>query len=175
MTLARLISHPGRAAGRRRSAAHPRNTIGSIRTLVAPSTVAAVSAAHGTNPTWSCLPNPRRLASVAQSAAPRSTHYRFTPSSFLCSKTASAFLPASPAALTAPSFPQAVRWFSGSAPASTMAATKIDGTAVAKKIREKLRAEIAQIKEINPRFRPSLKIIQGLCSRSGQTLLAPVG
>jgi methylenetetrahydrofolate dehydrogenase (NADP+)/methenyltetrahydrofolate cyclohydrolase/formyltetrahydrofolate synthetase len=42
-----------------------------------------------------------------------------------------------------------------------MAATKIDGTAIAKKIRERLRAEIAQVKETNPRFSPSLKIIQG--------------
>ncbi|KAK5661676.1 hypothetical protein OQA88_9776 [Cercophora sp. LCS_1] len=41
-----------------------------------------------------------------------------------------------------------------------MAATKIDGTATAKKIRERLRIEIAEIKETNPRFRPSLKIIQ---------------
>jgi hypothetical protein len=42
-----------------------------------------------------------------------------------------------------------------------MVATKIDGTAIAKQIRERLRAEIGQIKETNPRFRPSLKIIQG--------------
>jgi methylenetetrahydrofolate dehydrogenase (NADP+)/methenyltetrahydrofolate cyclohydrolase/formyltetrahydrofolate synthetase len=41
-----------------------------------------------------------------------------------------------------------------------MAATKIDGTAIAKKIRERLRAEIADIKQTNPRFTPSLKIIQ---------------
>jgi len=41
-----------------------------------------------------------------------------------------------------------------------MAATKIDGTAIAKKIRERLRAEIAEVKETNPRFTPSLKIIQ---------------
>ncbi|KAK1828139.1 C-1-tetrahydrofolate synthase, cytoplasmic [Podospora conica] len=41
-----------------------------------------------------------------------------------------------------------------------MAATKIDGTAIAKKIRERLRSEIAQVRETNPRFRPSLKIIQ---------------
>jgi len=45
-----------------------------------------------------------------------------------------------------------------------MAATKIDGTAIAKKIRERLRSEIAQVRETNPRFRPSLKIIQGLRS-----------
>lgn len=43
-----------------------------------------------------------------------------------------------------------------------MAATKIDGTAIAKKIRERLRSEIAQVRDTNPRFRPSLKIIQGV-------------
>lgn len=42
-----------------------------------------------------------------------------------------------------------------------MAATKIDGTAIAKKIRERLRSEIAHVRDTNPRFRPSLKIIQG--------------
>lgn len=45
-----------------------------------------------------------------------------------------------------------------------MAATKIDGTAIAKKIRERLRSEIAQVRDTNPRFRPSLKIIQGVYS-----------
>jgi methylenetetrahydrofolate dehydrogenase (NADP+)/methenyltetrahydrofolate cyclohydrolase/formyltetrahydrofolate synthetase len=42
-----------------------------------------------------------------------------------------------------------------------MTATKIDGTAVAKKIRERLRAEIESTQKINPRYKPSLKIIQG--------------
>ncbi|KAK3316689.1 formate--tetrahydrofolate ligase-domain-containing protein [Apodospora peruviana] len=41
-----------------------------------------------------------------------------------------------------------------------MAATKIDGTAIAKKIREGLRTAIAEKKQINPRYVPSLKIIQ---------------
>ncbi|KAK0707549.1 formate--tetrahydrofolate ligase-domain-containing protein [Lasiosphaeris hirsuta] len=41
-----------------------------------------------------------------------------------------------------------------------MVATKIDGTATARKIREGLRIEIAQLKETNPRFHPSLKIVQ---------------
>ncbi|KAK3935898.1 C-1-tetrahydrofolate synthase, cytoplasmic [Diplogelasinospora grovesii] len=41
-----------------------------------------------------------------------------------------------------------------------MAATKIDGTAIAKKIRERLHAEIAEKKKSNPRYQPSLKIIQ---------------
>ncbi|KAM7199349.1 hypothetical protein V8F20_005744 [Naviculisporaceae sp. PSN 640] len=42
-----------------------------------------------------------------------------------------------------------------------MTATKIDGTAVAKRIREGLKATIAEKKQINPRYQPSLKIIQG--------------
>jgi 5,10-methylene-tetrahydrofolate dehydrogenase/methenyl tetrahydrofolate cyclohydrolase len=42
-----------------------------------------------------------------------------------------------------------------------MAATKIDGTAIARKIREGLHAEIAEKQKLNPRYKPSLKIIQG--------------
>lgn len=41
-----------------------------------------------------------------------------------------------------------------------MTATKIDGTAIAKSIRERLKAEIQQIQESNPRFKPSLVIFQ---------------
>ncbi|ERT02985.1 hypothetical protein HMPREF1624_01289 [Sporothrix schenckii ATCC 58251] len=41
-----------------------------------------------------------------------------------------------------------------------MVAAKIDGTALAKKIRESLRADIAEQQKSNPRFQPSLKIIQ---------------
>lgn len=55
----------------------------------------------------------------------------------------------------------ASRAFSSSA-VPAMAATKIDGTAIAKKVREDIKAEIAQKKEINPRFQPCLKIIQGV-------------
>jgi hypothetical protein len=43
-----------------------------------------------------------------------------------------------------------------------MTATKIDGTAIAKSIREKLHAEIEATQKVNPRFKPSLKIIQGI-------------
>jgi methylenetetrahydrofolate dehydrogenase (NADP+) / methenyltetrahydrofolate cyclohydrolase / formyltetrahydrofolate synthetase len=42
-----------------------------------------------------------------------------------------------------------------------MAAAKIDGTAIAKKIREGLATEILERQKSNPRFRPSLRIIQG--------------
>ncbi|GAB7358665.1 hypothetical protein MBLNU230_g3894t1 [Neophaeotheca triangularis] len=41
-----------------------------------------------------------------------------------------------------------------------MAATKIDGTAIAKTIRERLNSEIATKQAANPRFKPSLVIIQ---------------
>lgn len=43
-----------------------------------------------------------------------------------------------------------------------MGAVKIDGTAIAKRIRENLHAEIQEKKKINPRYIPSLKIIQGI-------------
>lgn len=42
-----------------------------------------------------------------------------------------------------------------------MTATKIDGTAIAKSIRERLGAEIKKKQESNPRYKPSLKIVQG--------------
>ena len=44
---------------------------------------------------------------------------------------------------------------------TTMTATKIDGTAIAKAIRERLHAEIEKTQKTNPRYKPSLKIIQG--------------
>ncbi|PQE07496.1 C-1-tetrahydrofolate synthase protein [Rutstroemia sp. NJR-2017a BBW] len=47
-----------------------------------------------------------------------------------------------------------------SSTSAAMAATKIDGTAIAKKIREKLHAEIEATQKSNPRYKPSLKIIQ---------------
>jgi methylenetetrahydrofolate dehydrogenase (NADP+)/methenyltetrahydrofolate cyclohydrolase/formyltetrahydrofolate synthetase len=42
-----------------------------------------------------------------------------------------------------------------------MAAVKIDGTAIAKNIRESLKVEIQKAQESNPRFKPSLVIFQG--------------
>jgi len=42
-----------------------------------------------------------------------------------------------------------------------MTATKIDGTAIAKTIRERLNAQIKSTQERNPRYKPSLVIIQG--------------
>ncbi|KAK4626095.1 C-1-tetrahydrofolate synthase, cytoplasmic [Fulvia fulva] len=52
-----------------------------------------------------------------------------------------------------------VRSFSNTSPAS-MTASKIDGKAVAQTIRERLNKDIAQKQEKNPRYKPSLVIIQ---------------
>lgn len=45
--------------------------------------------------------------------------------------------------------------------AANMVAEKIDGNAIAKEIREGLHAQIDEKRRSNPRFNPSLKIIQG--------------
>lgn len=44
---------------------------------------------------------------------------------------------------------------------NTMTANKLDGTAIAKAVRERLRVEILEKQETNPRYKPCLKIIQG--------------
>lgn len=46
---------------------------------------------------------------------------------------------------------------------AVMAAQKIDGTAIAKSIRGRLQVEIQERKQANPKYIPSLKIIQGVC------------
>ena len=46
--------------------------------------------------------------------------------------------------------------------APTMAAQKIDGTAIAKSIRERINVDIREKQKSNPRYNPSLVIIQGL-------------
>ncbi|OAA79707.1 C-1-tetrahydrofolate synthase [Akanthomyces lecanii RCEF 1005] len=43
---------------------------------------------------------------------------------------------------------------------AAMVATKLDGTAIAKSIRERIGREIAERQKLNPRYRPSLKIVQ---------------
>lgn len=45
-----------------------------------------------------------------------------------------------------------------------MAATKLDGTAIAKRIRGRLADKIAEKQKLNPRYKPCLKIIQGIYS-----------
>ena len=47
-----------------------------------------------------------------------------------------------------------------------MTATKIDGTAIARSIRERLGQQIKKRQETNPRYIPSLKIIQGELGQS---------
>ena len=42
-----------------------------------------------------------------------------------------------------------------------MTASKIDGNAIARSIRERIGREVKQKQETNPRYRPSLKIVQG--------------
>jgi len=49
--------------------------------------------------------------------------------------------------------------YSSAAPLA-MAATKIDGTGIAKGIRERINADIKKAQETNPRYKPSLKIVQ---------------
>ncbi|KAL6859640.1 hypothetical protein J3F83DRAFT_320128 [Trichoderma novae-zelandiae] len=48
--------------------------------------------------------------------------------------------------------------------AAAMVATKLDGNSIAKAIRERLGAEIAEKQKKNPRYRPSLRIIQDYSS-----------
>jgi methylenetetrahydrofolate dehydrogenase (NADP+)/methenyltetrahydrofolate cyclohydrolase/formyltetrahydrofolate synthetase len=48
-----------------------------------------------------------------------------------------------------------------------MTASKIDGTAIARSIRERLGAQIHKRQQTNPRYRPSLKIVQGEPSAAG--------
>jgi hypothetical protein len=47
-----------------------------------------------------------------------------------------------------------------------MVATKLDGNSIAKAIRERLGAEIAEKQQKNPRYRPSLRIIQGMAAHA---------
>lgn len=61
------------------------------------------------------------------------------------------------------SFPNLVRIsFRYFADTRAMAGSKIDGNAIAKGIREKLNAQIQKTQQSNPRYKPSLVIIQGL-------------
>jgi hypothetical protein len=65
------------------------------------------------------------------------------------------------------SYPTTISRSCFSTSAATMAAVKIDGTAIAKKIRERLHTEIQEKQAANPRFQPCLKIIQGKKSCCG--------
>lgn len=54
-----------------------------------------------------------------------------------------------------------------------MTASKIDGNAIARSIRERLGEEVKQKQAANPRYRPSLKIVQGkqLCRKQHYEML----
>jgi hypothetical protein len=58
------------------------------------------------------------------------------------------------------------RSFGTGARIEKMVATKLDGTAIAKTIRERLGAEIVEKQKLNPRYRPALRIIQGMIFHS---------
>ena len=76
----------------------------------------------------------------------------------------SGLLPSRPRSHTAIASPSNVGCaFSSTAVA--MVAAKIDGTAIAKNIRERLKSEIEEIQKSNPRFIPSLVIFQGRSCR----------
>ncbi len=62
--------------------------------------------------------------------------------------------------ITRPYSWKSTRSFSGAS--RKMTAEKIDGTAIAKDIRTKIQAEIKQKQETNPRYKPSLTIVQGI-------------
>jgi hypothetical protein len=54
-----------------------------------------------------------------------------------------------------------------SSTARIMTGSKIDGTAIAKSIRERLGSQIKERQQANPRYRPSLKIVQGESCHDG--------
>lgn len=86
-------------------------------------------------------------SSTSQLSRPFSTQCRIRP-------TVSKFSPSS----LSSSIPR--RNFSRTYPA--MVAQRLDGNAIAKTIRERLATEIAEKQKINPRYKPCLKIIQGM-------------
>ncbi|KAK4229428.1 putative C-1-tetrahydrofolate synthase [Podospora fimiseda] len=103
-------------------------------------------------------PGSRRCSSVDtnHSAAPRSVPRHDCPSSRSVLFNNALFHPASSLSFQ----PHIHRAAFSSSAVVAMAAEKIDGTAIAKKVREQLKANIAEKKAINPRFQPCLKIIQ---------------
>lgn len=117
-----------------------------------------------------CPPAPIRNTTTLFSARP------FTSPYFLTSTSSSTFplalhsrriVPAShsvrPPAVGSDSLDLGKASFSTSRP--VMTAQKIDGTAIAKSIRARLHSEIQERKKANPKYIPSLKIIQGMSSQ----------
>lgn len=113
---------------------------------------------------------PARLAAAPPSFCPsgpvRTFHTLFSARSIASSSSASFTSPRQPRLprplLDSSDFVDKAYYFSTTS-RPVMGATKIDGTAIAKRIREGLHAQVLDNKKINPRFVPSLKIIQGDC------------
>lgn len=118
-----------------------------------------------------CPPAPTRNTTTLFSARPFASTY------FLTSNSSSTSSPLSlhsrritlashtvrPPAVGSDSLDLGKASFSTSRP--VMTAQKIDGTAIAKSIRARLHSEIQERKNANPRYIPSLKIIQGMSSQ----------
>lgn len=114
-----------------------------------PCSLRQLSALSSLSPrSWSCL-GYHRL-----SIRPRTTLAR-SPTGFNCSPSTAAA-----SSFVHPRIPASKRRHFSQGRA-TMVATKIDGTATAKSIREGLNAEIREAQASNPRFKPSLLIFQG--------------
>ncbi|TVY47935.1 C-1-tetrahydrofolate synthase, cytoplasmic [Lachnellula occidentalis] len=114
------------------AAGFPRSPYTSVRSLHSPSALSRVAVGYFAQ---SRGPSLRRLRPSSPSPTPHSTISFLSPSSQSQS-----------------------RQFSSTQ--ITMTATKIDGTAIARSIREKIQSEIQATQKINPRYKPSLKIFQ---------------
>lgn len=112
----------------------------------------------GMPPSASSPPRPysSRHPSYPPSALSLSQFPRSAPISLRCRPLLHADLQPLGSPLSAASFP--CRRFCTS---PVMAAARIDGTAIARSIREGLKDEIVKIQQSNPRFKPSLVIFQG--------------
>lgn len=112
------------------------------------------------------LPDPHNFLASSRRQPPTPPTISFTIASAFTSASASTFYTGSilRAQIAAPYFQTTSRRTQdrrfGTASAA-MVASKLDGTAIAKGIRERLGQDIADKQKVNPRFKPSLKIIQG--------------
>lgn len=126
---------------------------------------------------WNQAPENRRTSSAdsaARSAAPRSTPSQAPSPSVLIRPAGGSGGTSHTSALLRPFLRLSAPVSRAFCSSATMVATKIDGTAIARKVRERLQAEIAQKKSVNPRFQPSLKIIQGAWARTRSASLSLV-
>lgn len=105
---------------------------------------------NSTGPETAIFRNHPRFYSIRPSKSLSTSQWNNTPNLRLYSSSSS-----SPSPLTS----------DDTAAPEKMVANRIDGTAIAKSIRERLKAEIAEKQQSNPRYQPCLKIIQGKLSR----------